>query len=188
MYASPLASSRDNEPYFSKSEIKFLFPTLTVIEHRLQAPSRQTVQSVTREDCRSSSVSGCQPAVDCASIDTRMQQSNTQALVERPSDKSYTTALVLVGLFGVLGLHHLYLRRWGEAMLDIGLSVTAIYFYLHGDFGLAVIVGLLDILHTVVVVSQLIVGRFRDGSGRLVMFPGQAQRRLAADTNSSHPQ
>ena len=133
-------------------------------------------------------VPSCQPAVDCVSIDTRMQQSNTQALVERPSDKSYTTALVLVGLFGVLGLHHLYLRRWGEAMLDIGLSVTAIYFYLHGDFGLAVIVGLLDILHTVVVVSQLIVGRFRDGSGRLVMFPGQAQRRLAADTNSSHPQ
>lgn len=88
------------------------------------------------------------------------------------STKSYSTAIVLALLFGVLGVHHLYLRRWGEAALDWGLTITALVL-LESHPLAAVLVFLLDIAHTAVTTSLLIVGKWRDGEGRLVAYPGQ---------------
>lgn len=88
------------------------------------------------------------------------------------SEKKYSTAIALAFFFGVLGVHHLYLRRWGEAALDIGLTVTALVL-LESHPLLALLAFFLDFLHTTVVVSLLIVGKWKDGNGRLVAYPGQ---------------
>lgn len=77
-------------------------------------------------------------------------------------------------VFGVMGVQHFYLRRWDEAVLDVGLTVTAMYFLFIANeplIGCAVMA--LDILHTIVVTSMLVVGKFRDGSGKVVAYPGQ---------------
>lgn len=88
------------------------------------------------------------------------------------SEKKYSTAIALAFIFGILGVHHLYLRRWGEAALDIGLTVTALAL-LDSHPAIAMLVFLLDVLHTSVVVSLLIVGKWKDGNGRIIPYPGQ---------------
>ena len=88
------------------------------------------------------------------------------------SQKKYGVAVALAGVFGILGVHHLYLKRWGEAALDIGLTVTAIAL-MDSSPGIALAVFLLDVLHTVVVTSLLLIGKWRDGDGRIVAYPGQ---------------
>lgn len=90
------------------------------------------------------------------------------------SQKSYGTALVLALIFGVLGVHHVYLKRWGEAALDWGLTVTAIAL-LESHPGIALLVFFLDLVHTAVTTSLLIMGKWHDGQGRLVAYPGQFQ-------------
>lgn len=93
--------------------------------------------------------------------------------LERPSQKSYATAVCLSAVFGLMGVQHLYLKRWGEAAIDIGLFIlTAIFFYndmpLYAGATLA-----LDMLHSVVVTSMLFTGNYRDGDGDIVCYPGQ---------------
>ena len=39
-----------------------------------------------------------------------MTQENNQ---EIKSEKRYTTAVILSGVFGVVGIHHFYVERWG---------------------------------------------------------------------------
>ena len=66
-------------------------------------------------------VPSCQPAVDCASIDTRMQQSNTQALVER----GYV--VVKVNNRGSIGYNHRFyhLDDHGHGTKDLQDIVAA---------------------------------------------------------------
>ena len=45
---------------------------------------------------------------------------------EVPSSKNYTKAVILSGVFGFMGLQHFYLRRWGEGLLDLGLTPGAV--------------------------------------------------------------
>ena len=92
---------------------------------------------------------------------------------EQPSDKSYTIAVCLSAIFGVVGIQHFYLERWIEAIIDFGLFVATIYFIFAGHFGLALLVGAIDALHTFIVTIMLLTGTFRDGRGKLVMYPGQ---------------
>jgi len=92
---------------------------------------------------------------------------------EIPSDKSYTIAVCLSGIFGVVGIQHFYLGRWLEAMIDLTLFVTTIYLFLIGEPISAVLVGAIDLLHTLIVTIMLLTGTFRDGKGRLVCYPGQ---------------
>jgi TM2 domain-containing membrane protein YozV len=89
------------------------------------------------------------------------------------SEKSYVTAVILSGIFGIVGIHHLYVERWGMFILDFGLFVATLYFYINGQFVLAAILFLLDLIHTVIVTFLLLVGKYRDGSGKLVTYPGQ---------------
>lgn len=92
---------------------------------------------------------------------------------EQPSGKSYTIAVCLSAIFGVVGIQHFYLERWIEAFIDFGLFVATIYFFVTGQFLLALLVGAIDALHTFIVTIMLLTGTFRDGHGKLVMYPGQ---------------
>lgn len=95
------------------------------------------------------------------------------SLREQPSDKSYTIAVCLSAIFGVVGIQHFYLGRIVEAMIDLGLFIATIYFFITGQIPLALLVGAIDALHTFIVTIMLLTGTFRDGHGRLVLYPGQ---------------
>jgi len=94
-------------------------------------------------------------------------------LPEKPSEKSYTIAVCLSAIFGVVGIQHFYLERWLEATLDLGMFITTVYFFITGQVLIAFLVGAIDALHTLIVTIMLLTGTFRDGSGRLVPYPGQ---------------
>jgi len=95
------------------------------------------------------------------------------SLSAQPSDKSYTIAVCLSAIFGVVGIQHFYLGRIVEALIDLGLFIATIYFFITGQIPLALLVGAIDALHTFIVTIMLLTGTFRDGHGRLVLYPGQ---------------
>lgn len=90
-----------------------------------------------------------------------------------PSPKSYATAVVLSALLGFVGLQHLYLRRWGEAALDLGLTLGWIVAFAAGEPLLGVAFLVADGAHALGTTILLLIGRFKDGEGRLVCYPGQ---------------
>jgi len=92
---------------------------------------------------------------------------------EQPSDKSYTIAVCLSAVFGVVGIQHFYLGRLVEAAIDLGLFIATIYFFFTGQILFAFVTGAVDAIHTFIVTIMLLTGTFRDGRGRLVMYPGQ---------------
>jgi len=92
------------------------------------------------------------------------------------SEKSYTIAVCLSGIFGVVGIQHFYLGRLVEATIDLGLLILTIYLFVTGHFGLALLAGAIDAAHTFIVTIMLLTGNFRDGQGKLVPYPGQTIR------------
>lgn len=98
------------------------------------------------------------------------------ATLPEPSGKSYTIAVCLSAIFGVVGIQHFYLGRYVEATIDLGLFIATIYFIVTGQIALAILFGAADALHTLIVTIMLLTGSFRDGRGRLVMYPGQKIR------------
>ncbi len=87
------------------------------------------------------------------------------------SDKStanYGTAVILCGVFGVIGLHHFYLRNYLHGFVDLGLFVLFIVLLMEGRPGFAYMVLMVDALHTIIVFYRLITEQARDGDGRLV--------------------
>lgn len=97
-------------------------------------------------------------------------------IIDAPNDhseKSYVTAVVLSAIFGVVGIHHIYVERWGMFILDFGLLVATIYFYINGQLAIAAAFFLIDLVHTVIVTYQLFVGQYRDGAGKIIPYPGQ---------------
>ena len=101
-------------------------------------------------------------------VKDRMQRSHPEV-----SKKSYVIAVCLSGIFGVVGIQHFYLERWIEAIVDFSLFVATIYLFLTGQFLLALLVGAIDALHTLIVTILLLTGSFNDGHGRRVCYPGQ---------------
>ena len=93
--------------------------------------------------------------------------------LETPSDKSYVIAVCLSAIFGVIGIQHFYMGRYVEACIDLGLFIITVYCFVTGEVLLAVMFGLADGLHTVIVTFMLLTGSFRDGQGRLIFYPGQ---------------
>jgi hypothetical protein len=75
------------------------------------------------------------------------------------------------------------LARWGYTIFiwAIGADITALVggialIALSADpviIGLGVFLIVADVIHTLVVTIMLLVGKTRDGSGRLVGYPGQ---------------
>jgi len=94
-------------------------------------------------------------------------------LLETPSDKSYAIAVSLSAVFGVVGIQHFYLGRWFEAIVDLGLAILTVTLFLLGEPMWALLVGAIDAIHTFIVTIMLLTGSFRDGSGKLVCYPGQ---------------
>ena len=90
-----------------------------------------------------------------------------------PSKKSYTIAVCLSAVFGVVGIQHFYLERWIEAILDLAAFLATVYFVLTGQLLLAFVCGAADALHTFIVTIMLLTGTFKDGHGKLVLYPGQ---------------
>jgi hypothetical protein len=91
------------------------------------------------------------------------------------SDKSFTTAVVLAAVFGLLGIHHFYVGRVGHGLFDIGMTILGVYLIWTGAnaesdgrvvLGFMIIV--LDYIHTVYFMYRLIVGTYKDGSGKLI--------------------
>jgi TM2 domain-containing membrane protein YozV len=89
------------------------------------------------------------------------------------SNRNYVVSVILSAIFGVIGVHHFYLRRWAMGIFDFLLFVTTIYFYIQGNFTLGTVFLILDGLHTLFVTYQLLTGQYREGDGKLVTYPGQ---------------
>ncbi|MEJ6477505.1 MAG: TM2 domain-containing membrane protein YozV [Paracoccaceae bacterium] len=84
------------------------------------------------------------------------------------SPKSYGVAVVLCGIFGVMGIHHFYLEDYLHGIADLALFVLAIWLFAQGNVGMATLVILVDALHSVIIFYYLIIEKWRDGQGRPV--------------------
>jgi TM2 domain-containing membrane protein YozV len=89
------------------------------------------------------------------------------------SPKNYAKAVILSGLLGFVGLQHFYLGRWWQGLLDVGLTAGWILSFVAGEWLLAIVLLLVDFGHAQAVTIQLLTGRFKDGEGRVVCYPGQ---------------
>lgn len=101
------------------------------------------------------------------------------AAVEERSPKSFGVAVALCGVFGVVGIHHFYLGNILHGLVDLGLLVGGITLIVLGETtfnpalaGLGVLVLLIDAVHSLVVMIRLIIGKARDGKGRVVRYGG----------------
>lgn len=94
------------------------------------------------------------------------------------SPKSYGTAVALCGVFGIVGVHHFYIGNIVHGLIDLGLLVATVILFMAGTkpgseylIGFAFLCLMVDIIHTVVVFIMLIIGKQRDGSGRVIRVP-----------------
>jgi TM2 domain-containing membrane protein YozV len=91
----------------------------------------------------------------------------------QPSSKSYAVAVSISAIFGVAGIHHFYLGRYLEGIVDLGMFIASIYCYLTGHISWAIGLFIIDALHTFIVTIMLLTGSVKDGKGYLVCYPGQ---------------
>lgn len=103
------------------------------------------------------------------------------------SKKSYTVAVCLAAVFGVLGIHHFYLGRLLHGIFDLGLSIVGLTLIVVGQSNVLIMTGAIllgiDVLHTLYVTFKLLVGEYKDGQGNLVTYPGQ--KRIQESQNRS---
>lgn len=90
------------------------------------------------------------------------------------SDKTYVTAVILSGIFGIMGIHHFYVGRWAMGIFDLGLFIATVLFYTFELYAVAMLFFAVDLVHTVIVTYLLLVGKYKDGNGNLIKYPGQA--------------
>lgn len=90
-----------------------------------------------------------------------------------PSPKKYVTAVCLSGVFGLLGIHHFYLGRWLHGLVDLSMTVGAVFLLLKGMELFGFLVLAIDVIHTFIVTIMLLVGVYKDGEGNVVTYPGQ---------------
>jgi len=79
-------------------------------------------------------------------------------------------------IFGIVGVHHFYLGNWLHGLLDFSMFVVGFTCILSNNpaaVSLGMLVIIIDVIHTIWVTYRLVVGRSRDGQGRLIAFPGQ---------------
>ena len=91
----------------------------------------------------------------------------------QPSEKKYSTAVILSAVFGFVGIQHFYLGRLGEGLLDLGLTVAWVYCFATAQFLLGALFLIADVVHALTVTIMLLTGNFRDGDGHVVCYPGQ---------------
>ena len=101
----------------------------------------------------------------------------TQKSTEDFSDssrKSYVTAVCLAAIFGTVGIHHFYVGRWLHGLFDLSLLIAAGIFFFSSAWILAGLFFFVDVVHTTYFVYKLIIGEYRDGSGKLIKVPGSS--------------
>ena len=54
--------------------------------------------------------------------------------VKTKSKKNYTVAVCLSAVFGTIGIQHFYLGRYVLGLIDLSLSILAVYFFISGQF------------------------------------------------------
>ncbi len=89
------------------------------------------------------------------------------------SEKKYLTAVILSGVFGVMGIHHFYVGRWAMGFLDLGLFIGTVVSFFSGNILVAGVLFIADLIHTVYVTYLLLVGQYRDGQGKIISYPNQ---------------
>lgn len=89
------------------------------------------------------------------------------------SNKSYAVSVCLSSVLGYIGIQHFYLGRYFEGIIDVLLTIAWIYFFATGKILYAVVFIIADVVHSLTVTFLLLTGKFRDGNGRLVCYPGQ---------------
>jgi TM2 domain-containing membrane protein YozV len=95
---------------------------------------------------------------------------NSPDVISTDSDKSYFVSVCLAGIFGTLGVHHFYLGRWLHGTFDLTMAIlTVIFIFIF--FPIAMLILLIDFVHTVYVTYKLVIGEYKDGSGRTVSVP-----------------
>jgi TM2 domain-containing membrane protein YozV len=72
-----------------------------------------------------------------------------------------------------MGIHHFYLGRYIEGLIDLSLFIATIYFYINGHLFWAIAFGIVDGIHTFIITIMLLTGSFKDGEGKYVCYPGQ---------------
>ena len=92
---------------------------------------------------------------------------------QKVSPVSYTVAVCLAGIFGILGIHHFYVGRIVMGIFDLSLSVLGFGLVFVADNPLGWLFIAIDALHTVIVTYWLLVGEYHDGQGRIIAYPGQ---------------
>ena len=93
------------------------------------------------------------------------------------SPKKYGAAVAMCAVFGTLGIHHFYLGNWVHGILDVSalFGGIALIFFSQDPFLIAFGIFLIvaDVIHSMVVTVLLLIGKTRDGQGRIVAYPGQ---------------
>jgi len=89
------------------------------------------------------------------------------------SKKSYTVAACLAGVFGILGIHHFYVGRWGMGLFDVALSIIGFGLIWGFNDPIGWIFIAVDVVHTAIVMYLLLVGEYKDGRGNIIAYPGQ---------------
>ncbi len=87
---------------------------------------------------------------------------------ENVSDKSYGTAVMLCGIFGILGVHHFYTENFIHGIFDLGMFIGAILLFAFGFPLLGIAFFVADIIHSVTVFYLLITEQAHDGQGNVI--------------------
>ena len=58
-------------------------------------------------------------------------------------------------------------------ILDFGLFIGTLLFYVSGHSLIAGGLFIIDLIHTIIVTYLLLTGQYRDGQGKLITYPGQ---------------
>ena len=72
-----------------------------------------------------------------------------------------------------MGIHHFYVGRFTMGLLDLGLFIATMYCYINNHLLFAALFFVIDLMHTVIVTYLLLIGKYKDGQGKLITFPGQ---------------
>jgi TM2 domain-containing membrane protein YozV len=104
----------------------------------------------------------------CSSCGTKFGTQEPTKGFSDSSRKSYVAAVCLAAIFGTLGIHHFYVGRWFHGLFDLSLLIAAGIFFFSSAWMLAGMFFFVDVVHNTYFVYKLIIGEYRDGSGKLI--------------------
>jgi hypothetical protein len=85
------------------------------------------------------------------------------------SSKSFSTAVSLAGIFGIIGIHHFYIGNILHGLFDLSLLIFGVYFLSQDNF-IGAILLLADVIHTIIVFYNLVTEQQKDAHGKLIVM------------------